>query len=647
MESSITADSLASVAELASNPPMDPRNSYIRARDPLVLYIARVPGSKDVFLTPIRPREKTVTVEDVTSSLYYLHANGPKDRALSSPNAIPEEREIDESRPPPPPPHRIPVSLIPQFPQEKRHSAPYIKPLSPIGDENWLAPKASSVGDISLPNGPTTTIRRKPVAKSSNSLPIFPDGVSQYGFTTGKIQSNGLPRKARPLSVRPDVANRHNVSAGRLQSNGLPRMPISPPYPVHDVFPNAEDYYPKALPPSPKTPELPWLSSYQSTESMSVKPIPPPSQSIITSLTLIRRDPSTGKQWNVANFSNPSSSGPYLSQRPVDITIENPGYSKFLPGQVNIDSASLFVPGQGNVKSPKLPPFQRELHMDTNRLLGVSTDHQRAKSHDGINFKNPFSSRSTLDVPRTDQLSSGSSVNLQADNPSSSSLGPFPKKDKRQTGYYFLSPWNGRCEFSSTIANTLKVKTLRIQYFKLKLTCVQCSHTLGPTALSSEKSSPVVVSELRFNLPANPTNPVDPSRSQLHINVEPTATPIPTDTPSSPIESRRTRFFGRLKKRLNSMDKNNVFSRRRSDPVIPPSNLNLSLGQERAGGGFSGKQAKMGKLIIEQEGLMMLDLLVAANMSLWWKAYGKESNGTAQGYASQVTIKHIDDDKQM
>ncbi|KAI9850435.1 MAG: hypothetical protein M1830_007018, partial [Pleopsidium flavum] len=49
--------------------------------------------------------------------------------------------------------------------------------------------------------------------------------------------------------------------------------------------------------------------------------------------------------------------------------------------------------------------------------------------------------------------------------------------------------------------------------------------------------------------------------------------------------------------------------------------LDLSLGQEHAGGGFGGKQAKLGKLIVEDEGLKMLDLLVAANMAMWWQVY--------------------------
>jgi hypothetical protein len=51
--------------------------------------------------------------------------------------------------------------------------------------------------------------------------------------------------------------------------------------------------------------------------------------------------------------------------------------------------------------------------------------------------------------------------------------------------------------------------------------------------------------------------------------------------------------------------------------------LDLTLGQEFAGGGFGGKQAKLGKIILEDEGLKMVDLLVAANMGLWWRAYEK------------------------
>lgn len=46
--------------------------------------------------------------------------------------------------------------------------------------------------------------------------------------------------------------------------------------------------------------------------------------------------------------------------------------------------------------------------------------------------------------------------------------------------------------------------------------------------------------------------------------------------------------------------------------------MDLSLGQERAGGGFAGNKAKLGKLVVEGDGMLMLDLVVMANMALWW-----------------------------
>lgn len=54
---------------------------------------------------------------------------------------------------------------------------------------------------------------------------------------------------------------------------------------------------------------------------------------------------------------------------------------------------------------------------------------------------------------------------------------------------------------------------------------------------------------------------------------------------------------------------------------LPVQELDYSLGREAAGGGLIGRRAKLGKLIIEGQGLQMLDLMVAVNMSLWWKAY--------------------------
>jgi len=49
--------------------------------------------------------------------------------------------------------------------------------------------------------------------------------------------------------------------------------------------------------------------------------------------------------------------------------------------------------------------------------------------------------------------------------------------------------------------------------------------------------------------------------------------------------------------------------------------LDLTLGQEKLGGGFDGEQAKLGKLIIEPEGQKMLDLIVATNLLAFRRAF--------------------------
>jgi hypothetical protein len=118
----------------------------------------------------------------------------------------------------------------------------------------------------------------------------------------------------------------------------------------------------------------------------------------------------------------------------------------------------------------------------------------------------------------------------------------------------------------------------------------------------------MTVSELRFNLPSSPKGA----------------------TPSGEATLKRSSLFHRGRHSRN----NSSLSVRRDDDTEEARNsmdrLDLSLGQEFAGGGFGGKQAKLGKIILEDEGLKMMDLLVAANLGLWWRAYEKAS-GASRG----------------
>ena len=159
-------------------------------------------------------------------------------------------------------------------------------------------------------------------------------------------------------------------------------------------------------------------------------------------------------------------------------------------------------------------------------------------------------------------------------------------REKRNTTrlepYMFRSPWGGVCKFTTgTLGRSLK-----------------CSHALRP-GLASEP-----VSEFRFNLP---------SSKAIH-----------SVAPSSPVgsrlkENKRPYSFSGSSTLRKSFDSSQSELYQRPGEAEKP--WDLSLGQELAGGGFGGKQAKLGKLIIEQEGFKMLDLVVATNMALWWRAY--------------------------
>ncbi|KAJ5976146.1 hypothetical protein N7481_009853 [Penicillium waksmanii] len=104
---------------------------------------------------------------------------------------------------------------------------------------------------------------------------------------------------------------------------------------------------------------------------------------------------------------------------------------------------------------------------------------------------------------------------------------------------------------------------------------------------------------------------------------------------ASPTDSQRANFnpSGLIRKtslRASRFARQNQFGhshRRRSTSTSSggadsdEDRMDLSLARELAGGGLRGKSAKLGKLVIEDEGFKMLDLVVAACMAVWWRGY--------------------------
>jgi hypothetical protein len=467
MSGAVEARSLASLTTLAANPPPDPRVSGQAHLEPLTLYIARVPGSRgmsikirhmsptneisDVFLTPLKPREKVVTAEDVQSSLYYLHFESPEDEGLLDDNS------------------------------SGVHLANQLAELPGEGPSPWPAPLKPAPKQ--LPRVPAPA----PPPAPTSAPP--PDAASFQ--SRGLSAQNSVSRKpiAPPrLSPRPGVQSQHNIDANVPLRKPAPisNLPPTPPYPSdHSTFakysapenfgPNgntivgSEQHHlsPNQAPPLPARPQsrpmsLPvhprHLQPQASTiDGTSQRPsyAQQRSASDLTTgssfnenfaITVIRRDPGSGEQWNVARItdmpihhvSSSISNGEQLSPgrkepgAPLYIDIGTPGYAKFLS------------PSEPTSPSPEQTyPFKRRLWMDSGRIPDSEQGHRKMRSNGSI------------------------------EQPSTSSSG---RKGLR--GYTFLSPWNGRCEFSTGAGRGLKVRPNASNVTKKLLTSMMIVQTL-------------------------------------------------------------------------------------------------------------------------------------------------------------------------
>lgn len=425
------------------------------------------------------------------------------------------------------------------------------------------------------------------------SQPIPRKAIPGASAPLGPDASVTPKRKAIPGSIPPNISfqSRQNTHAtshpgtSHLQTpnHGLWRSVDSPQNRADDSRPLSPSTNPASAPPG-------------------------------TSLTLIRRDPASGAQWNVARIEDPpvldvsstNSNGKPKKQAgaPLFVEITNPGYSKFLgteplgmPPAGNPDdglSAAPVnhgdMPGDDGAFTKTQPvaqnhTFRRRLWMEGSQFTDSGFGHKRLGSHD---------SRASVESPRN------SSEGWQRNGSSTDLLRPeapaFPTREhqsystiqvsNRQStfrGYVFMSPWNGRCEFITGAGGG----------------SLKCQHLVP--SLQGAPPVAMVVSELRFNLP--------------------TSSKAMTPRPEEGL--KRSSFFHRPRHSRHNSAMAEARVESTEDVRKSFDRMDLSLGQEFAGGGFGGREVKLGKLIIDDEGLKMVDLLVATNIALWWRAYEK------------------------
>ena len=662
----LEARSLSAINYLAANPPQYPYSPDLK--ESLTLYISRVPGTQgalrprrwgggncsadhcpDIILSTVRPQKKNVTGEDITNSLYYIHLDSPQDELLGAPQRLESAsspRSSSESARVPIPRKPLPGSAKLQVPEP----APGIgaAPASPTASlgpafqpHAFGHPGYGSPSDI--PRTPSTECtvqgyRENPMFRKRRSGPppdasAFPQG--------GPTSPSAPPIQRKPLGPRlPNAllgAGHDPQAPADPRTEGRPASPTRPgPEAAYDVGQSANI----SSPPSHLHPG----------KTLSPGRVGRRPSSVSFSLTVIRRDPASGTQCNVGKVSSfqtnvptPDNAGPNLDPdnmgglhtQTIDIRLETSGYAKYrgMPSRGSVDayrptsehSFTQQAPhgaaaGNRGDRITAVKPTPRSTEEGFLRQV-VMAYAPSWKS----NFKRAFQRRDGPSSPgRTspDELApsrpfhtrqASASTIGSVDSADGKALPPLitqPGPGLKPKGYFFLSPWDGRCEFrTSTNGRTLKCRhildstNVRIDPREVAQS-IRDAQAMGRSR-GEELSSALVgaksVSELRFNLPSTARQEGAGQRNSNQLSGQ---------------------FSKLLHHRLRSSDDESD-DEDDYDEYDNGTPMDLSLGKENAGGGNRGKRVKLGKLIIHDEGLKMLDLVVAANIGVWWTTWGR------------------------
>ena len=561
----------------------------------------------------MKPQERVVTAQDVQSCLYYVHKDSPNDYELLRDHDCSEKLAVED---------HSPYLSSSDSPATRRKALPQNPSLgSDIGPNqrpDALHSRARSSGWEDGAHG-----RRKPVNQGlgfgnrGQVLPprpqsrtlLGPRDMNQHPHSVDSFAIQSPPERQnvemrrwskkpaiKPPRLPPRLNSTHGAKnsplprggngggKGDLNNNHMMRErkdPGAEAIPAEHCWEWEKSWETKrASAACTEEDEVnqPWQGSEETHREKST-----PTQ--LASLSLIRRY--GGEQWNVAKIMNIGQSDTtratpdIISRAYVDIL--TPGYSKFIDAD-NSEAMSLLV---GTSKQATGVHYERQVIF--RRHLQLSRDVKPLKEWHTPDLKESrFAAEEVWPEFESRQQSSNSfrtSMNEASAH-----------KPELSRGYTIESPWNGVCEFSTGIAG---------RSLKCKHSYSSTNTQFGPGLFST------AVSELRFNLPsskalgkpdaksADPGAPRERNRSSMFLRSHHRR----TSSPFEPVARDSTKGIGG---KIELADR-----------------LDLSLGQEHAGGGFGGKQAKLGKLIIEVGGLQMLDLVVAANMALWWRVYEK------------------------
>ncbi|OAA73701.1 hypothetical protein ISF_00602 [Cordyceps fumosorosea ARSEF 2679] len=557
----IEARSLDELNVLASNPPN--YSETPKKNEPLVLYISRVPGERTILLSPLKPSKKNVCEADVLSALYVV-------------NLVPSDQA---------------AGRLQLLEPDSNGNAQIMKvPRKPLPESaRPMTPDSASSSNVNLAAPPVPNGRQRGASIASQddgSRPALPSSVATESYTPepsadGPSRTLQIPPSIQTAPARKPVGPRVMPGPSMAFPDGSP-APAAGGRDRSDSVASAMQEMRRAQEAVANSSRSP-SPRKQSVVSLSSLP------GELFLLDLIRRNPSTGEQWDVGTVASRQSehglpkTGPLpfggpTSSLPINIYLENSGYAKFRPPRGSTAKCIMFRQLQmGYAKS-----FMSNINISNINISNINISNINMSNINMSNFKG---------------MIQGMGSRGRSDSDSSQELGASgqPGPDMTRRGYTFTSPWNGQCNFrTGASGGTVRCyHTPHVLNNSLAQVCGQSPEGQGGDAAPPPS---YCMSELRFDLPIVEKLMDQEATKNLLSKLRWPAADHQHDDATL----------------LSHYDDTAPLA------VSPP---DVNLGAEQAGGGTRGNRAKLGKLIIYDEGQKMLDLTVAANIGIWWGAW--------------------------
>ncbi|KAF3910758.1 hypothetical protein ABW20_dc0100468 [Dactylellina cionopaga] len=635
------AQSLDTLTRLADDPPLHIRRypaqpppshhgPHTPSQNQLKLYIVRVPNSQDIILTPLKPQCNTVTAQDIISCLYYLRVQplepAPKPRSQSlQPEHTRGTSSLDDARP------SYPRASFSGESSRSEH-------LAPGGHGNgFLSPSTSSLTSMNSMHSShvacgndfeITFIRRDPTTGtqttvgriySNNNSPLesmthMPNSfAAQMMAQEAMISKKGrrdrkrlnleiwTPGYQKFLCQRP--VKRPAAAAANLEAPDSAR-PSTGTSDGGSERGSEREGFRGYLWPAPVPPPPPGLED--------VGPPPPP------------KDPARPPPSAAMRAMNPAMARINYQSRFTEIYSPDTPVAPPVSDRQDTDEMSLLQ--EYDEDSDGI--FKRTLHLagesfwknTGKRISAFHSAHLRKRSYEGSSgLQQQQNSGYTVDEEARLAMQQMGLYSPQTASPSSCPPSGTPtgaddlnnsRKETKGKGYIFAPPHRGtgNCEFETNSVGR-----------KIRLRLIPSVTMTGSPYgqhTSLVKSDPITLCTLSFQppdtIPGDRTPGMTPSSSSSYSGHSRSAS-----------ASAKFKLVGeKFKAKLNQhhhKDGNMGMQRQGSWTEVV---------EHEAG---SGLKSKLGSLLVEGEGMDVLDMVVISSMGVFWKRYCEWSEDLREG----------------